>query len=451
VYAGLGQAELMLGHYDAAEAHAGRVVELLSTPAADPLAWSMSRRVLGIAVDHRGDPEMGVELCRDAVAVAPSALTRAIAVLYLAVSLLDAGRYQDAVDEMLAAAADAHLTGLDKSFGGYVDALTAEGLIRLGRWSEADVVLESSEGAPTLPVGAIRLARSGAMLAARRGDRERALKLLAEAEAQPVDPFHRSFLDEATADVHVMSGEWAQAAAIAGRALSEGPSSVALWRARFVMFDVIAQVELGLDARARLEPLDDAATIARQRESVAAAERGGVASDDSAAHLAHAAAALTRLGDPDPDAWAQAADRWERLGDPLWRATARLHEAEAAAASGATARAADALHQAHRLAVDLGAVTLLARIEALSRRTRISVEAPTPRVLSAATIDHLGLTPREAEVLSLVAAGRTNREIGELLYVSEKTASVHVSNILRKLGVSSRVDAAAVAQRLGVT
>jgi len=55
-----------------------------------------------------------------------------------------------------------------------------------------------------------------------------------------------------------------------------------------------------------------------------------------------------------------------------------------------------------------------------------------------------------AEVLALVAAGRTNRQIGEELFVSEKTASVHVSNILRKLGVTSRVDAAAVAQRLGV-
>ncbi len=72
-------------------------------------------------------------------------------------------------------------------------------------------------------------------------------------------------------------------------------------------------------------------------------------------------------------------------------------------------------------------------------------------MLAAATIDQLGLTPREAEVLALVAAGQTNRQIGERLYVSEKTASVHVSNILRKLGVSTRVDAAAVAQRLGVT
>jgi DNA-binding NarL/FixJ family response regulator len=58
------------------------------------------------------------------------------------------------------------------------------------------------------------------------------------------------------------------------------------------------------------------------------------------------------------------------------------------------------------------------------------------------------LTARETEVLNLVAAGHTNRQIGAQLFVSEKTAGVHVSNILRKLGVTSRVDAAAVAQRL---
>jgi DNA-binding NarL/FixJ family response regulator len=71
-------------------------------------------------------------------------------------------------------------------------------------------------------------------------------------------------------------------------------------------------------------------------------------------------------------------------------------------------------------------------------------------VLGEGAVHRLGLTSREAEVLALVAAGRTNRQIGEALYVSEKTASVHISNILRKLGVASRVDAAAIAQRLGV-
>ena len=78
-----------------------------------------------------------------------------------------------------------------------LDALAAEGLLRLGRWSEAETVLERSDGAQTLPVGRIRLARSGAMLAARRGDRERAALLLADAEQEPLDPFHRTFLDDA--------------------------------------------------------------------------------------------------------------------------------------------------------------------------------------------------------------------------------------------------------------
>ena len=230
--------------------------------------------------------------------------------LYLGVSLLDAGRCQDAVNEMLDAAADAHLTGLDKSFGGYLDALAAEGLLRLGRWTDAESVLGRSEGAATLPVGMIRLARSGAMLAARRGAKDQAVTLLAQAEALPVDPFHRAFLDEALADVHLALGEWGDAARIAERALREGPGRVALWRARFVMFHVIAQVEVALDARARREPVDGEATMARLRGEVAAAHEAAAAhgiaveSADSAAHLAHAAATVTRLGDPDPDAWA---------------------------------------------------------------------------------------------------------------------------------------------------
>ena len=61
-----------------------------------------------------------------------------------------------------------------------------------------------------------------------------------------------------------------------------------------------------------------------------------------------------------------------------------------------------------------------------------------------------GLTEREREVLTLLAAGRSNTEIGQALFISNKTASVHVSNILAKLGVSGRVEAAAVAYRLGV-
>jgi DNA-binding NarL/FixJ family response regulator len=167
-------------------------------------------------------------------------------------------------------------------------------------------------------------------------------------------------------------------------------------------------------------------------------------------HLALAHAVVTRLIAPDPDACARAAQVAERAGDPWTAATARLHEADAAAATGAAARAADALRAAHDTATRLGARPLLDDIAALSRRARISVEVAAAPTITVGGVERLGLTPREAEVLALVAAGRTNREIGTRLYVSEKTASVHVSNILRKLGVTTRVEAAAVAQRLGV-
>jgi DNA-binding NarL/FixJ family response regulator len=75
---------------------------------------------------------------------------------------------------------------------------------------------------------------------------------------------------------------------------------------------------------------------------------------------------------------------------------------------------------------------LLADLEALSRRTRISLDDPTRVTLDESSVERLGLTSREAEVLQLVVAGRTNRQIGDELFMSVKTASVHVSNILRK-------------------
>ena len=101
---------------------------------------------------------------------------------------------------------------------------------------------------------------------------------------------------------------------------------------------------------------------------------------------------------------------------------------------------------AHEIAERLGAAPLLAALEALGRRARLDLGVqPPPRTDGAA-----GLTPRELEVLRLVAAGRSNGQIAEALFISRKTASVHVSNILAKLGVHTRTEAAAEAHRLGL-
>ena len=102
----------------------------------------------------------------------------------------------------------------------------------------------------------------------------------------------------------------------------------------------------------------------------------------------------------------------------------------------------------------MGAAPLVAEIEALARRARLPLDVAAADEGSGeddSPAAQLGLTPRELEVLLLVAEGRTNREIGAELFMSEKTASVHVSRILAKLGVGGRVEAAAVAHRLGLT
>jgi DNA-binding NarL/FixJ family response regulator len=98
---------------------------------------------------------------------------------------------------------------------------------------------------------------------------------------------------------------------------------------------------------------------------------------------------------------------------------------------------------------EAGAGWLQGHLEALARRARLSVAGAVPAV-SPAAVERFGLTERELAVLELVALGKTNREIGDKLFMAQKTASVHVSRILAKLGVSSRVEAATVAQRLGI-
>ena len=158
---------------------------------------------------------------------------------------------------------------------------------------------------------------------------------------------------------------------------------------------------------------------------------------------------------PDPDAWLAAAAAWASAGRPYEQACALVQAADALLVSrGRRSEAADALGTACRVARRLCAAPLLADAAELARVARLPLphdaadpEAPDREDGVRAPF---GLTEREEQVLCLLAEGRTNREIGQLLYISPKTASVHVSRILQKLGVSSRVQAAAFAARHGL-
>jgi DNA-binding NarL/FixJ family response regulator len=173
-------------------------------------------------------------------------------------------------------------------------------------------------------------------------------------------------------------------------------------------------------------------------------------------HTALGEAEWSRLqGRPDLQAWQRAAEHWERLELPYRAAYARFRHAEALL----TARAPriqiqPVLQAAHLTAVALGARPLRGEIELLAGRGRLGLEQPVAAVAAPDSLSSpaasLGLTRREAEVLQLVAAGRTNRQIGQALFITEKTASLHVSHILTKLGVAGRGEAAAIAHRLGL-
>ena len=158
-------------------------------------------------------------------------------------------------------------------------------------------------------------------------------------------------------------------------------------------------------------------------------------------------------GASDPAAWNAAAKTWEGLGCPhlagyaWWRhAEAQLDAGQPAAVAAAALRAAAAAAEGH--------TPLLAEVRELAGRARIPLPAPPAGLTGAArppaAPTYFGLTGRERAVLRLLAAGRTNAQIGAELYISPKTASVHVTSIFRKLGVSSRVQAAAAAERAGL-
>jgi DNA-binding CsgD family transcriptional regulator len=155
----------------------------------------------------------------------------------------------------------------------------------------------------------------------------------------------------------------------------------------------------------------------------------------------------SRLRDaPDPSAWDSAIAAWEILSMPYVAAYCRWRRAEASMASGGSRQDARAsLVPAHATALELGAEPLLGGIRRLARRARISL-GPRP----AARREPSALSPRERDVLDLVTAGRSNRQIAADLFISEKTVGAHVSSILRKLDVSSRGEAAAAAHRLGL-
>ncbi len=296
-----------------------------------------------------------------------------------------------------------------------------------------------------------------------RGDFDAARADFAQLRSSAVlarDAGYAAFVSGWLAELDTWEGRLGEATAVVSDSLAAVVGSrntvlvVALCRVGLAAEAATAEHARARGAVAEHEAAVERATQLREQARAAISANDWPTSPYLVAVLATIDAEWTRtVGPSDPDRWNEAAEAWETLRHPFPAAYARWRQAEALLASGAprpqvTAIVTDAWQVAHHL----GARALAAEIEALARRARIEVgvtpDEPEPRPNAG---DEFHLTNREREVLALLADGRTNRQIADVLYISDKTASVHVSNILTKLGVANRGEAAALAHRLGLT
>jgi DNA-binding CsgD family transcriptional regulator/tetratricopeptide (TPR) repeat protein len=251
------------------------------------------------------------------------------------------------------------------------------------------------------------------------------------------------------------SGELEQAQDAVARALDELEvcTDDVMRIARVTAVGTAVEADRALRARDLREPETEADAMARARIHLdrlrAAAQDGGPVEE---AWLAVGMAELSRAGgEDDPVLWQRAAESWERLERPYCAATARWRQAEALVIAEDRSPAAEVSKAALEVAQRLGAGWLSGELRGLRARARLQLVAAGVSGADPEEELPFGLTPRELQVLGLIAEGATNRQIGASLYMAEKTASVHVSRILNKLGVRSRTQAAAVAHRLHIT
>jgi DNA-binding CsgD family transcriptional regulator len=383
----------------------------------------------------------------------------ALGYTHLAAMLEACGRAGEALDTAERGIATLERIGLGGTYGGALRTTAASAAFDLGRWGEAAGLIDEALEAQIAEGDAVWVRMTAARIALGRGEinvaRRHAeiARVLADA---PTPVRNRLGVLAVGVEVDLASGRIDAARDVLETWLEQPlDPDVSTWppaEAALCALGVRAEAEAAAIAPGDVSELGRAAAAADR--FVARLRSLDDADARVSAWTAFAMAERTRIsGPPDAAAWNAAALAFETLPRPYVAAFCHLREAEASAASHSRhAGATLALRAAHRTAAALGAATLERECLLLARRARIDLE-PAGSALSDEgdrTRSALGLTPREIEVLRLLAAGRTNREIGDALFITGKTASVHVSNIFAKLDVGSRIEAANLAHRLGL-
>ena len=333
---------------------------------------------------------------------------------------------------------------------------TIEALLAIGDWDEADTLSTAAlRGIPANYPYVLLMLRAD--LEVGRGDFDAARAHLAAALTTLREDRRLGIYDILRAELAL----WERRHSDADRAvrdalgLARSPEAAQL-RVWFCAKGLRAHAELAALARARRDTDAVRAWLGQTRRLIAvarhAAEAASAVTPNTTGWLAVAEAEYERAqGVVRPESWLQAAGTWERPGRPPLVAYCRWRQAEALVAARASrAEASVPLRQAHAVAARIGATPLRREVELLAERARLDLTTPHTEASGPQNDPEeiLGLTTREAEVLNLVARGYTNREIAATLVISVKTANVHVSHILRKLGAPNRLEAAAVLHRI---
>jgi DNA-binding CsgD family transcriptional regulator len=448
------------GHAEAA-VHAARAV---GARAEEALALG----VLGWDLAVLGEVEAGIASFQAGKGIAEelgSVEGQALAVTNLAALLDRIGRNEESLAIAREGFEVVRRVGLERTYGGMLAGSAAKALITLGRWDEADTVTrEALDRGPTGRAAIWLLVNRGRLLGA-RGHFDEAGELLGRArsiEEALGGTEYRTAVLAAIVELATWQGRLGEArlAVAEGvrRAQPHGPPDPSL--AWLAALGLRAEADAAAKARARhdLPALAEAQRLAKvvadRVERYASNRAPGEERTTSLIQLCRAE--LARLdGRATAAQWSAVAAEFASLSRPFPAAYARFREAEAIlAARGSRATAEAALREANEIAIRLGAEPLRRDVELLARQARLAVTRAEREPVAAAAATNssgVGLTEREGEVLRLVAGGWSNQQIADSLFISRKTASVHVSNIMAKLTAGSRVEAAAIAHRLGLS
>jgi DNA-binding CsgD family transcriptional regulator/tetratricopeptide (TPR) repeat protein len=468
VLAGLGQILMILAHSDEAVDYADQAVTLAAAVGAGAIE-SHALNTLGLLTAYRGSVDEGLAMLRRSLEIATEVgsvedIHRAYTNLQ-DVLIVAAARFDEAAEVGIQVAGPPEAPATAGLWTALALIDTAWALYLAGRWDEAMATMDRVRLQPTGGVGEIERGIRAAQLMVGRGDFDGA----------------RRELD--TVDAHLQPSVDTQWIAPAAAARAE----LALWMrdpkgALQAVAGGLSRVEPSFGANvSRIGPILALGVRAAADAAQLGPRRGSADTDAARAEgLGHLAAmqeihdeirarwpAHGRLAQPylalckaeaarlegrrDPRGWAAAATLFEEeVRQPYVAAYARFREAEALlSARRETGVARASLRKAHETARSLRAEPLDAAVRELARRAGMDLGRDAGGQAAAARPG--GLTAREQEILALVATGLTNRQIGDHLFITEKTASHHVSNVLAKLGVRGRVEAAAEAARLGIT